>query len=32
MIVLGVWIDVYMHVRGICVPTDWAVLVLPVWL
>jgi len=27
VIVLSVWIDVYMHVRGICVLTNWAVLV-----
>jgi len=29
VIVLSVWIGICMHVRGICVPTNWAVLV--VW-
>ena len=29
MVVLNVWIDIYMHVRGICLPTNWAVLARP---
>ena len=28
VIVLNVWIDICMHVSGICVPTNWAVQVL----
>ena len=28
MIVLNAWIDIYMHVRGICVPANCVVLVL----
>jgi len=31
MILLSMWIDIYMHVTGICVPTNWAVLVLWSW-